>query len=295
MKKAIAFAAAAIMTAAVLVSGCAGSGKSSITMDFSDEKAGIIEFNKAAADDFVMGGMIVADEGEAFEFASDLNDDGQVLISMYAVPENQSMEELPETGDSKYEMMIRGKAVQSCTVEPGEYNLKITVQKKATGTINLNVIPAEGAFDEAHRNWFETSTAEEAAKGAGLDKLVDLNGTKTTLGVLGEMGEIKYRYMDGVAQIFCPAAAVEMSVVKGVVPSGNGDLSFDNNTYQFQWVQVVDGQEVTCSGNREGEATKTIWTDGTYNYAITAYGAGGDDDFGLSAEDVETMVKAVMQ
>lgn len=55
----------------------------------------------------------------------------------------------------------------------------------------------------------------------------------------------------------------------------------------------MDGQEVKCFGNREGEATKTIWTAGDYNYAVVAYGAGGDDDFGLSAEDVVTMVNAV--
>jgi hypothetical protein len=55
----------------------------------------------------------------------------------------------------------------------------------------------------------------------------------------------------------------------------------------------VDGQQVQCFGNREGEATKTIWTDGEYNYAVLAYGAGGDDDYGLSPEDVAIMVNAL--
>ena len=103
-----------------------------------------------------------------------------------------------------------------------------------------------------------------------------------------------YRYMDGIAQIFCPVAAVEMSVVKGRVPSGdNGDVSMDGTAYAHEWTQDVDGLEVKCFGNREGEATKTIWTAGDYNYAVMAYGAGGDDDFGLSAEDVAVMVNAV--
>ena len=39
--------------------------------------------------------------------------------------------------------------------------------------------------------------------------------------------------------------------------------------------------------------TRPISTSGDYNYAVVAYGAGGDDDFGLSAEDVATMVNAV--
>ena len=99
--------------------------------------------------------------------------------------------------------------------------------------------------------------------------------------------------MDGVAQIFCPAAAVEMSAIKGKVPAGDGDVSFDSTAYAHQWTQDVDGQEVQCFGNREGEATKTIWTDGEYNYAVLAYGAGGDDDFGLQPEDVAIMVNAL--
>ena len=108
------------------------------------------------------------------------------------------------------------------------------------------------------------------------------------------MGDITYRYMDRVVQTFCPAAAVEMSFIKGKIPSGtDGDVSLDNTPYKYEWTQDVDGQEVKCFGNREGEATKTIWSAGDYNYAVVAYGAGGDDDFGLCAEDVATMVNAV--
>ena len=53
------------------------------------------------------------------------------------------MDELPDTDSSKYEMMISGSAAQGATLEPGEYDLKITVQGKATGTVTLNVTPVE--------------------------------------------------------------------------------------------------------------------------------------------------------
>ena len=72
-----------------------------------------------------------------------------------------------------------------------------------------------------------------------------------------------------------------------------GDVSLDDNKYANEWTQTVAGKEVKCFGNREGEATKTIWTAGDYSYAVLAYGAGGDDDYGLSAEDVAIMVNAV--
>ncbi len=325
LKKTAAFAAA-VMAMAMLATGCGAGGTSSITMDMSNEKTAAIELNSAKEDDFVQGGYISVAEGEGIEVVSDLNDEGKVLIGFIAVDEDQSMDKLPDMNNTKYEMMISGAATQGATLEPGEYDLKVTVQSKATGTVTLNVKPAAGiagmenmndsdetdisAAEETaesadtsaaeepaeggHTNWTQAATAEEACKGAGLDSLADLNGTQTTLGVLGEMGDIKYRYMDGVAQIFCPAAAVEMSVIKGRIPSGNdGDVSLDSTPYKYEWTQDVDGQEVKCFGNREGEATKTIWSAGDYNYAVVAYGAGGDDDFGLSAEDVATMVSAI--
>ena len=303
-KKAIAVAAAAVMALSTIVTGCGSFNKYSIVMDIPDEKTATLEFNNAAVDDFVQSGYISVEEGEGIEVVSDLNDSGKVLIGFIAVPEEQSIDELPDLTNVKYEMMISGVATQGGTFEPGEYDLKVTVQGKATGTVTLKVKPVgslvgAGAGTTAaaaggHTNWTQAATAEEAAKGAGLDFLADLNGTQTSLGVLGEMGAITYRYMDGVAQIFCPVAAVEMSVIKGRIPSGNdGDVSLDSTPYKYEWTQDVDGQEVKCFGNREGEATKTIWTAGDYNYAIVAYGAGGDDDFGLRTEDVVTMVNAV--
>jgi hypothetical protein len=85
-----------------------------------------------------------------------------------------------------------------------------------------------------------------------------------------------------------------MSVIKGRIPCGvDGDISLDATPYKYEWTKEIDGQEVKCFGNREGEATKTIWSAGDYNYAVVAYGAGGDDDFGLREEDLVTMVQAV--
>ena len=298
-------AAAAVMALAMIAAGCGKAEKSSITMDLSDDKKAVVEFSNAKVDEFVMGGYIRVEEGEGIEVVSDLNDGGKVLIGFIAVPDDQSADELPDTETAKYEMMISGAATQGCTAEPGDYDLKITVQGKADGTVTLNVKPLESisglenaespkGAEGGHTNWTQAATAEEAAKGAGLDSLADLNGTETTLGVLGEQGAITYRYMDGVAQIFGPVAAVEMSVLKGKVPSGNeGDISLDSTPYKYEWTKDVDGLEVKCFGNREGEATKTIWTAGDYNYAIVAYGAGGDTDFGLREADVVTMVNAV--
>ena len=56
---------------------------------------------------------------------------------------------------------------------------------------------------------------------------------------------------------------------------------------------LEEAAEVTCFGNREGEATKTIWQSGDYYYSITAEGLGGDEDFGLNADDLSSLINGI--
>ena len=136
-----AYAAAAIMTLAMVLAGCGNIGKPSIVMDIPDEKTAAFEFNNAKKDDFVQAGSIRVEEGEGIEVVSDLNDGGKVLIGFIAVPENQSIDELPDMSTTKYEMMSSEKAAQGGTFEPGDYDLKVTVLGKSTGSVTLHVKP----------------------------------------------------------------------------------------------------------------------------------------------------------
>jgi len=142
-KKTIAFAAAAVMALSMIATGCGSFGKSSIVMDIPDEKTATLEFNRADEGDFVQAGYISVEEGEGIDVVSNLNDGGKVLISFIAVPKEQSIDELPDMSNIKYEMMISGVATQGGTFEPGEYDLKITAQGKATGTVTLSVKPVD--------------------------------------------------------------------------------------------------------------------------------------------------------
>ncbi len=113
---------------------------------------------------------------------------------------------------------------------------------------------------------------------------------------LGTVVPEGYRCMEGMAEADVPIAAVEMTIRKGspeFEDVGPGDISGDYGEYANTWTQDVDGTEVTCFGNRKGEATKTIWKVGDYDYAILAYGAGGDVDYGLPADDVNILVKGI--
>ena len=301
MRKIKLFTAAAVAALALAAAGCAKKEEtnSMLEIEIADEKECTIELTESDEGSSVSSAALVIEEGEELVIEPGLEEGSKVLIQMKSGAENEDINTLPDMTDPEFEVTVEGNDVLKFSLDAGSYRVNVLPQKKSNGTILIKVQAAGAAETEAdaaaggHTNWTQASTAEEAAKGAGLDSLADLNGVKISLGELGTMGSITYRYMDGVAQIFCPAAAVEMSAVKAKVPAGDGDVSFDSTEYAHQWTQDVDGQQVQCFGNREGEATKTIWTDGEYNYAVLAYGAGGDDDYGLQAEDVAIMVNAL--
>ena len=140
--------------------------------------------------------------------------------------------------------------------------------------------------------WQTADTLAAAAEGAGLDGFDIAEGSQISL---GEIKAEEYRYMDGLAEARIPVAAVEMTIRKGtsMAAGPEGDVSGDYNEYKFNWTQNIKGLEVQCYGNSEGEATKTIWSSGDYCYAILAYGAGGDDDFGLSADDLNSLINGI--
>ena len=137
--------------------------------------------------------------------------------------------------------------------------------------------------------WTDVGSSEEAAKGAGTDSFVIAEDPVIDL---GENFERTYRCMDGIAEARLEYPASALTVRKGT-NAEDGDISGDYTEYAETWTQDVDGIEVTCFGNWEGDASKSIWNvDGMY-YSIVAEGLGGDDDFGLNAERLTEMVRCI--
>ena len=140
--------------------------------------------------------------------------------------------------------------------------------------------------------WTTAESAEAAAKSAGLDGFTVPEGMTISL---GEVKVNEYRCMKGIADADIEFPAVGMLIRKGTRDNemDEGDISGDYNEYKYDWNVQVGDFEVSCFGNREGEATKTIWHDGTYDYAILVEGLGGDTDYGLPAEDVTALVSGI--
>ena len=137
--------------------------------------------------------------------------------------------------------------------------------------------------------WSDVASAEEAAKGAGIDgfSLADDLGLD-----LGQEFERTFRCMDGIAEARMEFAASALTVRKGTAAE-DGDISGDYNTYAHTWEEDVNGVKVTCSGNREGDATKAIWEVDGMCFSSFAEGLGGDTDFGLNAERLSALLNAV--
>ena len=137
--------------------------------------------------------------------------------------------------------------------------------------------------------WSDVGSAEEAAKGAGIDSFVIAEDPGLDL---GQLFERTYRCMDGIAEARLEYPASALTVRKGT-KAEEGDISGDYTEYANTWTQDVNGIEVTCFGNREGDAAKSIWTVDNMYFSIVAEGLGGDQDFGLNAERLTAMVSSI--
>ena len=170
----------------------------------------------------------------------------------------------------------------------------------ADGMVFEYVGADEGTMETGIANpWSTADSLEAAAEGAGLDGFSIPEGAEISL---GEVKLTEARYMDGMAEATVEYPAVEMTIRKGradlaMVPEDTqascGDISGDYGEYANTWTQNIKGLEVQCFGNREGEATKTVWQVEDTCWSITAYGLGGDTDYGLSPDDLNSLINGI--
>ena len=83
------------------------------------------------------------DEGEQITISSDL-EKGSVRVEIFRWGEEQDADTLPETGgEATLTANLHAADGASGTVEPGNYSLKAVCLEKATGTVTVEVVPAE--------------------------------------------------------------------------------------------------------------------------------------------------------
>ena len=227
------------------------------------------------------GGLQISDKDEVIVTPS--LEQGEITVEFFDASGFENKEELPddENLEAQASVTVSGTEETVVGLKAGEYMVRATGGEKATGTVEIS-IRTEGLRED----WAKASSTDEAGEKGGVGLfLVDPSGTS-----LGPVINADYCFTEGAAEAHYGVAAVELYVRKGLNSYYGGDVSLDENEYAHEWTQTVAGKEVKCFGNREGEATKTIWTDGEYDYAVLAYGAGGDTDYGLNADDLATLL-----
>ena len=119
-------------------------GGSSLGITGNSEKSMTIEAKNAAQGDYVLTGGLEVTEGEQVVIASSL-EKGELKIELYATPAEQSAEEMPDVEGSEPVVMSNASGTEtvSATVPEGSYMVKVTSVEKATGTVQIDVTPAE--------------------------------------------------------------------------------------------------------------------------------------------------------
>ena len=138
--KALALAAALLLTM-LMLTAC---GKSEFGMSENTEKKMTITAQNADKNDFFMVGSLEVEDGEQIAFSADLTK-GTIRVELIGTPAEQSIDELPELDDeATVKAELSGTDEFFETVPAGSYMLKATCLKKATGSVQIEVIPAEG-------------------------------------------------------------------------------------------------------------------------------------------------------
>lgn len=131
--------AAVLAFAMIAMTACSGG---SLTADASNEKLMTITADKAGTDQEVTIGSLKVEEGEKVTASANL-EEGELKIELFAEPEDQSADELPEYGDPVFTAILGDQDSMSGTFAAGEYMAKITPTEKTTGSAQIAVTPAE--------------------------------------------------------------------------------------------------------------------------------------------------------
>lgn len=145
----------------------------------------------------------------------------------------------------------------------------------------------------------EVDTAQDAAKGAGFDGFSD---GAASLARLGDTYQEYFITSPGhcSAEIVYEGPNVDVAVHKGLrdayeLPEEYDDIFYDDGSeYAHTWTQEVGDVTLTCCGNREGAASKALWTKDGYDYVVYSFDLTFEDaSYGLSEADLADLVPNV--
>ena len=134
---------ALIMVLAILMLTLCACGKSYFGVTENTEKSMLISAQNAGKDSYFMSGSLTVEEGEKITASADLSK-GSIRVEIFLESGEQSMDQMPQLEDEPTLTANFQKAdSMEGTVEAGTYMVKAACLEKATGTIKIEVLPAE--------------------------------------------------------------------------------------------------------------------------------------------------------
>ncbi|MBR0403653.1 MAG: hypothetical protein IJI68_00305 [Eggerthellaceae bacterium] len=137
----------------------------------------------------------------------------------------------------------------------------------------------------------KVKTADEAAKGAGIDKFGVFD--KITLDD-AEYKDPAFAYAEGVAEANYENGAIGLIVRKADGKHTAPLTDRDKTEFAQTWTKSYESLDVTCYGAAKGAATVFTWADGTQEFGVTYQGLGGEE-VSLDSDEVAAVVKALKE
>lgn len=134
------FAALLVLALTLALTGCGGS---SFGLTENSEKRMVITAERAAKDAFFMVGSLEVEEGERVAIRAELTK-GEIEVEIVPAPAEQSIDELPDfSGEAVLTAKLKSGEGAAGTVNAGSYLLRATCLERASGTVVIEVEPAE--------------------------------------------------------------------------------------------------------------------------------------------------------
>ena len=118
-------------------------GKSEFGVTENTEKHMTVSAENAGKDAYIVVGSLEADAGEQIAIASSLSK-GSIRIEIIGEAANESIDQLPDlNAEPIITANVKLTDSASGTVPAGSYMMKATVLEKASGTVTIDVKPAD--------------------------------------------------------------------------------------------------------------------------------------------------------
>ena len=136
----------------------------------------------------------------------------------------------------------------------------------------------------------DVASAEEAAKGAGLEKFGVMD--KITLDGK-EFKDPKFSYADGVAQAIYETDGITLVVRKGASKHSAPITDADLASFANKWNKDYEELAVTLYGPSKGAASVLTWNDSSLDYGVTYQSPNNDQT--IDSDEANEVVKAIKE